>query len=226
MACSMVVEVENSDAVLTSFAAGRSRRMGSREPMSRSGEARSVEKTELLIHAGPWESEKVTMVSAPAGCCELIWRHAFKLVHPVFFRYTLRRGREASPCASASASKRERPTAQRCRRQDTTRSAKELGLHPMAKRTRDDAYAPDSPRDEAGAWSMGGAGSGDARSMVTDTGAVAAGVYDHHGGEVEQLKSRASVKRVKRRVVSYVQTLLTRFFAAGRPPAPMDEEDS
>jgi hypothetical protein len=96
----------------------------------------------------------------------------------------------------------------------------------MAKRTRDEAYAPASTRDEAAeAWSTGGANGG-ARSMVTDTGAGAQSVYGHHGGEVEQLKSRASVKRVKRRVVRYVQTLLTRFFTAGRLPPPMDEEES
>jgi hypothetical protein len=219
----MVVEVENSDAVLTSFGAGRSRRMGergpSREPMGKSGDA-SVEKTELLIHDGPRESEKVTMVSA------LPQLRVFTVVAKVF-----------QPAFKSGGGGPQRSALHRTRKRAVHRTAHEAAgttssgtahevLHLMAKRTRDEAYAPASPRDEAaGAWNTGGAGGGP-WSMVMDIGAGAEGVYGHLGGEVEQLKSRASVKRVKRRVVRYVQTLLTRFFTAGRLPTPMDEEES
>jgi hypothetical protein len=86
----------------------------------------------------------------------------------------------------------------------------------MAKRTRDEAYAPASPRDEAGAepggdgvWSTG-------LDTRMGTGAAAESAFGQ-GGELEQLPRRASVKRYKRRVVTYVQSLMTRFFTGGRP---------
>ena len=64
LACSMVVDVENSDAVLTSCDPedGNGRAIGVRsrvEPISNRSRTGLVENAELEIHAGPWESENL-----------------------------------------------------------------------------------------------------------------------------------------------------------------------